>query len=271
MAEHEPDRALVEVERRGSLGILRLARPRQLNALSVALVEELCAGLAELEADPAVTAAVLAGEGRSFSAGGDLADIAERAGGEEVVDRLRLMQALQRGITALRGSRLPVVAAVQGHVYGAGWSLALACDGVVAASDAKFCQVFVKRDLVPDLGSAWLLTRAVGSLTARELMLTGDVVEAERALELGLVNRVVGSADEALEGAVELAGAMAQSSPATVGMAKALIAAAEELPLEGAMKLEQHSQSLALGSPTAKAAIAAFREKSSKPERPVVP
>jgi 2-(1,2-epoxy-1,2-dihydrophenyl)acetyl-CoA isomerase len=264
MAEHEPGPVLVEVERRGSLGILRLARPGQLNALSVALVEELCAGLAGLEADAGVTAAVLCGAGRSFSAGGDLADIAERAGGEEVVDRLRLMQALQRGITALRSSRLPVVAAVQGHVYGAGWSLALACDGVVAASDAKFCQVFVKRDLVPDLGSAWLLTRAVGSLQARELMLTGDVVEADRALALGLVNRVVDSADDALEGAIELAGSMAQSSPATVGMAKALIAAAEELSLDNAMKLEQHSQSLALGSPASKAAIAAFREKSAK-------
>ncbi|HVW46334.1 MAG TPA: enoyl-CoA hydratase/isomerase family protein [Solirubrobacterales bacterium] len=254
----------VAVERRGSLAVLRLARPAQRNALSVDLIEALCAALAELESDPGVTAAVLAGAGRSFSAGGDLGDIAARVGGgEEILARVDLMRGLQRGITALRGSRLPVVAAVHRHVYGAGWSLALACDAIVAAADTVFCQVFVKRDLVPDLGSAWLLTRAVGSLRARELMLTGAEVDAARALELGLVNRVADSAEGALEAAVELAAAMAQSSPATVGMTKSLIAAAEETTLEQALTLETHAQSLALGSPASRAAIAAFRESRS--------
>ncbi len=170
------------------------------------------------------------------------------------------MRALQRGITALRGSRLPVVAAVQLDVYGAGWSLALACDEVVAAEDAVFCQVFVKRDLVPDLGSAWLLSRALGSLRARELMLTGAEIDASRALELGLVNRVAGTAEEAVEAALELVGSMARSSPATVGMAKGLIAAAEEMTLEQALTLETLAQALALGSPASRAAITAFRE-----------
>jgi 2-(1,2-epoxy-1,2-dihydrophenyl)acetyl-CoA isomerase len=251
---------LVEVEHGVPVSILRLNRPKQLNALSVALVDELAERLADLDRDERVGAVVLAGNGRSFSAGGDLADIAARVGNDETYAPLRLMESLQRLVTAIRDSRLPVVAAPHGHVYGAGWSLVLACDLVVAAEDAVFCQVFTRRDLVPDLGSAWLLTRAVGALRARELMLTGEELSAADALELGLLNAVEPTADAALEAAVDLARRASGASTATVAMTKELIAAAQHLSFEDALRLERHAQSLALGSPASKAAIVAFRE-----------
>ena len=129
---------LVEVEHGVPVAVLRLNRPKQLNALSVALVEELAERLAKLDRDERVGAVVLAGNGRSFCAGGDLADIAERVGNDETYAPLRLMTSLQRLVTAIRDSRLPVVAAPHGHVYGAGWSLVLACDLVIAAADTAF-------------------------------------------------------------------------------------------------------------------------------------
>jgi 2-(1,2-epoxy-1,2-dihydrophenyl)acetyl-CoA isomerase len=251
---------LVEVEHGVPVAVLRLNRPKQLNALSVALVDELTERLAELDHDERVGAVVLVGNGRSFSAGGDLGDIAERVGNDETYAPLRLMSSLQRLVTAIRDSRLPIVAAPHGHVYGAGWSLVLACDLVVAAADAVFCQVFTRRDLVPDLGSAWLLTRALGAPRARELMLTGEELSATEAFGLGLLNGVEANADEALTAAVDLARRASGASVATVGMTKSLIAASEQLSFEEALRLERHAQSLALGSPASKAAIAAFRE-----------
>ena len=124
------------------------------------------------------------------------------------------MGALHDLITGLRNSRLPIVAAVSGPAYGAGFSTALACDLIVAAADARFCQVFVRRNLVPDLGSAWLLPRTVGTHAAKELMLLGEEIDAARAKELGIVNRLVDTADDALAEALALAEKLATPIPA---------------------------------------------------------
>jgi 2-(1,2-epoxy-1,2-dihydrophenyl)acetyl-CoA isomerase len=254
-----------KIERRGDhVAVIAMDREERLNALGVELVDDVVAALHEVEADPEVRAAVLAGAGRAFSSGGDLADIGERVAAGDPGSRLEVMGSLHRLITGLRDSRLPVVAAVTGPAYGAGFSTALACDLVVASADARFCQVFVRRNLVPDLGSAWLLPRAVGIHAAKELMLLGEEIDAVRAYELGVVNRLVEAPEEALEEAVVLATKMAKTLPATIAMAKDLINRGQGSTLEDSLRIEAHAQSIALGTAETLTAMRAFLEKAGR-------
>ena len=262
-AQRVQSEALVGVERRGAVALVVMNRPARLNALSNPLVLELVRVLERLEAEPEVRSVVLAGEGRGFCSGGDLADVAERVADGEAWSRLGYLRSQQRLIVALRESALPIVACVSGAVYGAGWSTALACDLVVASVETRFCQVFVKRDLVPDLGSAWLLPRAVGVLLAKEMMLLADEITAQRALELGLVNRVAATPEQALDEALSLAARLAEVSRATMAMTKSLINGSQHTSLSDSLRLEEHAQSMALGTEDTLDALRSFLEKRS--------
>jgi 2-(1,2-epoxy-1,2-dihydrophenyl)acetyl-CoA isomerase len=261
MATPTQETDLVRWERRDAVALITLDRPAKLNAISVQLVEDAVRALREADADHDVRAAVLTGAGRAFSSGGDLADVGSRVVGGEPFPRLDVMRRLHPLITSLRDTRLPVVAAVSGPAYGAGWSTVLACDLVVAARDARFCQVFVRRNLVPDLGSAWLLPRAVGAHLAKEFMLLGDEVPAERAHALGLVNRLVESPEEAEQEALKLASRLAQVIPGTMAMTKELINRSQALTLEDSLRLEEHAQAMALGTPQTLATMEDFLNK----------
>jgi 2-(1,2-epoxy-1,2-dihydrophenyl)acetyl-CoA isomerase len=245
------------------VAVITMDREDRLNALGVELVDDVVAALREAEGDPEIRAAVLTGAGRAFSSGGDLADVGARVADGEPAPRLDTMRALHRLIVALRDSRLPIVAAVHGPAYGAGFSTALACDLIVAAEDARFCQVFVRRNLVPDLGSPWLLPRAVGAHVAKELMLLGDEIGAAEAYRLGIVNRLAPTPEAALAEALLLAARMAQTIPATMAMTKGLINRSQALTLEDALRLEEHAQAMALGTPETLAAMRAFLEKTA--------
>jgi 2-(1,2-epoxy-1,2-dihydrophenyl)acetyl-CoA isomerase len=255
---------LVRWERRDAVALITFERPEKLNAISVPLVEHSVRALREAEADSEVRAIVLNGAGRAFSSGGDLEDVGRRVIGGEPLPRLDVMRRLHPLITGLRDSHLPVVAAVSGPAYGAGWSTVLACDLVVAARDARFCQVFVRRNLVPDLGSAWFLPRAVGVQLAKEFMLLGDEVPAERLHELGLINRLLGTREEAEAEAYALAARLAEVIPATMAMTKELINRSQGLTLEDSLRLEQHAQAMALGTPHTLATMEAFLNKSGR-------
>jgi len=253
------------IERRDNhVAILRMDREARLNALGVELVDDVVAALNELEADTEVRSVVLAGAGRAFSSGGDLADVGARVAGGEPEARIAVMGSLHHLITGLRNSRLPIVAAVSGPAYGAGFSTALACDLIVAAADARFCQVFVRRNLVPDLGSAWLLPRTVGTHAAKELMLLGEEIDAARAKELGIVNRLVDTADDALAEALALAEKLATPIPAVMTMAKDLINRGEGTTLEDSLRIEALAQAIALGTDETLGAMRAFLEKSAR-------
>src|ERR1700760_1707678 len=253
------------IERReGGVAIIRMDREARLNALGVELVDDVVAALHEVEADAEVRAAVLAGAGRAFSSGGDLADVGERVAGGEPEARIAVMGALHNLILGLRNSRLPIVAAVRAPAYGAGFSTALACDLIVASEDARFCQVFVRRNLVPDLGSPWLLPRAVGQHVAKELMLLGEEIPASEAHRLGIVNRLVATPEEAEEGGLALAARMAKTLPATMAMSKGLINRSQALSLEDSLRLEEHAQAMALGTPETLGAMRAFLEKAAQ-------
>lgn len=251
-------------ERRGdAVALITLNREERLNALGVELVDDAVAALREAEADPEIRAAVLTGAGRAFSSGGDLADVGARVADGEPGPRLDTMRALHRLIVGLRDSRLPIVAAVHGAAYGAGFSTALACDLIVASEDARFCQVFVRRNLVPDLGSPWLLPRAVGQHVAKELMLLGEEISAAEAHRLGIVNRVVPTPQDATDLALELAAKMTRTIPATMAMAKGLVNRSQGLTLEDSLRLEEHAQAMALGTPETLAAMRAFLDKAA--------
>jgi 2-(1,2-epoxy-1,2-dihydrophenyl)acetyl-CoA isomerase len=253
------------IERRDNhVAIIRMDREARLNALGVELVDDVVAAVNEVEADGEIRAAVLAGAGRAFSSGGDLADVGERVAGGEPEARVAVMGSLHHLITGLRNSRLPIVAAVSGPAYGAGFSTALACDLIVAAADARFCQVFVRRNLVPDLGSAWLLPRTVGTHAAKELMLLGEEIDAARAQELGIVNRLVETADDALAEALSLAERLAKPIPAVVTMAKDLINRGEGTTLEDSLRIEALAQAIALGTDETLGAMRAFLAKEAK-------
>jgi 2-(1,2-epoxy-1,2-dihydrophenyl)acetyl-CoA isomerase len=256
-------RPYVEVERHGAVALLRLSRPERLNALGIAMTDDALDALTALEQDRTVRALVLAGAGRAFSAGGDIADVAAKVADGDAWDRLSLLREVQRLTVRLRDSRLPVITAVSGAVYGAGWSVVLAGDLVVAARDARFQQAFVHRNLVPDLGSAWLLPRTVGMLRAKELMLLGEALSAEDAYELGLVNRLAEDRDAAEAEADALAARLADAAPATVAMAKSLINRSQSISLEDSLRIEEHAQAIALGTPASHDAMKAFLRRNT--------
>lgn len=263
MTTDQTTTSFARAERRGAVAIVTLDRPERLNALGVQLVADVETVLDEVEADGDVRAIVLLGAGRAFSAGGDLADVGERVADGEPWPRLDVLRRLQALIVRLRDSHLPVVAAVHGPAYGAGFSTVLACDLVVAARDARFCEIFVRRNLVPDLGSAWFLPRAVGAQRAKELMLLGGEITVDEAAAMGIVNRVVETREEAEAGALALAERMAEVIPATMAMTKELINRSQALTLEDSLRLEQHAQAMALGTPETLGAMRAFLARSA--------
>lgn len=171
---------------------ITLDRPHAMNALTWDQRERLITLLADASADPAVRAVVLTGRGRGFCAGADLRG-APDTGRERVAgDVARTIErGAQRLVASVLDCEKPVIAAVNGTAAGLGAHLALACDLVLAAQEAKFVEVFVRRGLVPDGGGAYLLPRLVGPQKAKELMFFGDSLPAADAQRLGLVNRVV--------------------------------------------------------------------------------
>jgi 2-(1,2-epoxy-1,2-dihydrophenyl)acetyl-CoA isomerase len=202
---------------------------------------------------------VLRGAGGHFSSGGDADAVLAAVGSGVDTDLLALMRAYHRLVVEIWESPLPVVAAVSGSAYGGGFNLALACDLVVLSADARLCQVFVRRGVVPDVGGAYLLPRLVGMQRAKELMLLAPVIDAARALELGLANAVEPDPEAALARAVELAGEMAELPAYTVALTKKLMNHGLDADLRGALELEAVSQAAALRSSAATAGFEAIR------------
>ena len=231
-----------------------LNRPQQLNALSSELMEELVSTLRTLDADDGVRCIVLGGNERAFAAG---ADIAELAAGTPV--SLYQGRRIDRW-DAIRGLRTPLVAAVSGFCLGGGCELAMACDLIVASESAKFGQPEINLGVMPGAGGTQRLTRAVGKAVAMDMILSGRLLGADEAHQLGLVARVV--APEAwLEAAKRVAAEIAAKSPVSVRLAKEAVDAAFETPLTAGIEFERRSFYLARASDDAGEGLAAFVEK----------
>jgi 2-(1,2-epoxy-1,2-dihydrophenyl)acetyl-CoA isomerase len=248
---------LVLREHAGPVATVTLNRPAALNAVHGAVFRELLANLDAVDADPSVRVLVLTGAGRAFCAGGDKqVDIGASATwtAEQRKVEEELAQALVR---RLRSLRVPVIARVNGVAVGAGCDLALACDLVIASDRAKFGQFWVRRGLVPDLGAIYLLPRLIGLHRAKELILTGRLIDAATSERIGLVNEVV--AHEELDAAVaRVVDELASVPPAAAAMAKQLLNTSFERDFETLLELVKFGNMHLTETADFKAAVAAW-------------
>ncbi len=224
----------IRSERRGPVELLTLDRPKALNALDRATLEELLDCCERLGADTSVRAVVLTGEGRAFVAG---ADIAEMRGLDA-----RQAEAFSRlghaAGDALESLAVPTIAAVNGYALGGGCELACACDWVYASEKARFGQPEVNLGLIPGFGGTGRLVRRVGSAWAKELVLGGEPIDAETALRIGLVNRLF-APDALLESTLDAAEKIAGKGPLAIAAAKRVILQGQDADARTAHALEQ--------------------------------
>jgi 2-(1,2-epoxy-1,2-dihydrophenyl)acetyl-CoA isomerase len=251
-------------ERRGAVALLTLNRPATRNALDGEAMYAAFETLVEqLNADLGLRAAVLTGAGSAFCSGGDVAKMRDRAGmfagsPEEIAENYR--RGIQRIPRAFQRLQLPIIAAVNGPAIGAGNDLACMCDIRIASSAARFAESFVKVGIVPGDGGCWLLPRVVGASKAAELALTGDAIDAEEALRIGLVSRVV-EPGQLLDEALALAARIAANPPQALRWTKQLLLQARTGTLDEALEAAGRFQGLAHHTADHAEAVAAFFEK----------
>lgn len=242
------------------IGLITLNRPEKLNSFGGTMREELLAALTRAAEDPAVRVVTITGAGRAFCAGGDLAYMQELQKENRTADLQKLLEAGARIVTAIRTMPKFVLASINGVAAGAGCNLALACDYRIAARAATFAQSFVRIGLHPDWGGTFFLPRLVGPSRAMEMMITGRPVDAEEALAMGLVDRVVDDG-ALLEQTTKLARAAAAGPPIAISAIKAAIQQSGRNSLDEQLALESRHQLKAFDSADSREGITAFFEK----------
>ena len=239
------------------VALLTIDRPDALNALSFALLDELADGLEELDRDGRTRVAVLTGSGeRAFAAGADIVELAD-----QTPERLR-SEGRFGAWDRLGAIGIPLIAAVRGFALGGGCELAMTCDLIVAADDARFGQPEIRIGVMPGAGGTQRLTRAVGVARAMELVLTGRTMDAGEALAAGLVTSVV-PAGEVVERALALADQIASMPPLAVRAAKRSVLAAAELPLSAGLRAEREAFFDLFATADQREGMQAFQEKRS--------
>ena len=250
------DEQLVLVERQAEqrTALVRLNRPKQLNALNGQVMDALCAALEELDRDDSIRAIVVTGNERAFAAGADIGEMANATPVEMLItNRIGQWDRIRR-ITK------PVIAAVNGWALGGGCELAMTLDLIVAGEGAKFGQPEIGIGVIPGAGGTQRLTRAVGKSKAMEMVLTGEPITAREALDAGLVARV--TQDEVVvDDALALAARMATKAPIALRLAKEAVNAAYEMSLTDALAHERRLFYLLFATDDQKEGMAAFLEK----------
>ncbi len=245
----------------GGVATVTMNRPEALNALSLQLTVDLAAAIRQAVSENA-RAVVLTGNGRAFCSGGDLREMQsmwERKGRIEAFLEDPLA-ALHDVIRLIRETPIPFIAAVNGVCAGAGTNFALACDIVVAADNTTFNEAFVRIGLSPDCGGTYFLPRAVGDKIAAELLMTGETVTAERAMQIGMINRVV-AADDLMAESGKLAARLAAGPTGSIGRIKRMLNASFSNELGAQLSLEHECQIESGKADDFKEGVAAFFEK----------
>src|SRR6202165_4162351 len=220
---------------------ITLNRPERLNAFVGHMRRDLAEALEEAGSDPHVRVVIITGEGRAFCAGGDVQFMAELVERHDAEEFSRILGAARRVILAIRQMTKPVIASIEGPASGAGFNLALACDLRIASESATFCQSFVKLGFHPDWGGTYFLPRIVPSNIACKLFFLGDTIDANEALRLGLVNRVV--APDQLEAETQKLAARLREGPAvSIAAAKHAVYASEHDTLDKMLQYEVEAQ-----------------------------
>lgn len=248
----------LEYERKGKVAVITLNNPKQANAL----VQEIKEGLADIftriQFDPTVRSVMICSNGKHFSAGGDLSSMRSQSSCPDGRDRMRGASAWVKALYALEK---PVVAAVQGCAYGAGFSLALASDFIVAEKGARFCCSFINVGLVPDLGSLYFLPRRIGLGKAKDLVYNGRVLTADEAERWGVADYVTDK-EQLYDTAMELAEKLAERPTYAIGMMKKLTQFSYHTTLDAYLELENNMQAIAFQTEDHKQLVKQFFDKT---------
>lgn len=245
------------VETHDRVGLIRLNRPKQLNALNDTLMSELGKALAAFDADDGIGAIVITGSEKAFAAGADIVGMKDFS----FVDVYR-SDYFTGGWTALRQVRKPVIAAVLGYALGGGCEVAMMCDMIIAGDNARFGQPEIKLGIMPGAGGTQRLPLAVGKAKAMDLLLTGRTIDAAEADRIGLVSRVAPAA-EALDLALQVAAELSRLPVQALMMIKESVNRAYEGPLAEGLLFERRMVHALFGTEDQKEGMAAFVEKRS--------
>lgn len=228
---------LVTVTQKGGVSVVTLNRPDRRNAINHLLRVALVAALADANACAETGAVILTGAGDHFCGGGDLTGMDDR----DVGSVHARMQMVAEVVGLIRQSRKPYIAAIEGCAFGAGLSLPLLCDQIVASGSARFCAVFVRAGLTPDYGMMHLLPRRVGDGVARRMMMTGCELSAQEGLQVGLVDRLVPK-HHAMEEAIACAQAFSAHAPLAIQLMKGVMGDQRSTTLEATLRVEADLQ-----------------------------
>jgi len=242
------------LERRDRIGVITLNRPEALNALSLGLMIDVVAAVRELDDDPGIGAILITGSERAFAAGADIKEMASKSYME--------MYATDwfGGWDALADVRTPMIAAVAGYALGGGCELAMICDFILAADNAKFGQPEIKLGVIPGIGGSQRLTRAIGKSKAMEMILTGRTIDAEEAERCGLVSRVIPAAD-LLSESQKTAALISELSAPVAALAKDSVNMAFETHLDAGIRFERRVFHSLFSTKDQKEGMQAFVEK----------
>jgi enoyl-CoA hydratase len=245
---------LVEPQVAKHIALIRLNRPKELNALNLKLMQELRNALKALDEDDNVRVIILTGNERAFAAGADIKEMA----GRTAIDMLKIDQFSTWD--QIKKTKKPIIAAVSGFALGGGCELAMTCDMIIASETAKFGQPEIKIGVMPGAGGTQRLTRAVGKALAMEMVLTGKFISAEEALQAGLINRIVPE-EIYLAEAIKFAKEIAVQSPLAVRLAKESVLNAFNSSLDEGLINERKNFYMLFASEDQKEGMNAFVEK----------
>jgi 2-(1,2-epoxy-1,2-dihydrophenyl)acetyl-CoA isomerase len=251
---------MINVSEEAGIQTITLNRPEKLNAFAGHMRRDLAEALESAASDRAVHVVIITGAGRAFCAGGDVGAMAELINSHDAEEFSRLLGSARRVITSIRQMNKPVIAAVNGPASGAGCNLAFACDLRIASTNASFSQSFVKVGLHPDWGGTYFLPRLVTPNKACEMFFLGDVINAEEALRLGIINYLVPPSE--LETAtMELAQRLRNAAPISIAAAKQAIYMSQASDLEEMLRYETDAQMRCFESQDGAEGVKAFLEK----------
>ena len=247
------------LEKKDNVGIITFNRPQVMNALDMKLFSELKVVIEEVEEDKEIRAVVITGSGMAFCSGIDITTLSSFAQMSTFEIR-EFIRSIQRTLNSLEDMEKPVIAAVNGYALGGGCDIALACDIRIASESASFGELYVRLGLVPDMGGTQRLAKLVGPGKAKELIFTGDRIDAHEARRIGLVERVAAE-DKFQDEVMELAKGLAQGPTVAIGLAKIAINRGLGMDVKAGLEYEAYAQTICLKTEDVTEGAMAFKEK----------
>lgn len=255
----------IAVSHKNGVATVTLNRPDVRNAINDQMRAELIDAFEQVGGDKSVRALILTGAGKGFCSGGDVSGMRARLevpAGDVAFNGWTRQRSTHKGVAVIHGISKPVIAAVNGAAFGLGLDMALACDFIIAANGAKMAMSFITRGLVSDGGGMYFLPRRVGLSRAKELILTGRVVEPEEALQIGMIDRIA-TPENLLDEAQLWAEQLSIGSPAAIALTKSILNRTFESSDEVIFALGREAQAICYTTDEHRASVEAFLNKSS--------